>query len=297
MTRTLPQAVRVRVHDIVGHPVTTDPLGGMSGTQVVRVAGSGGTLVAKADVSARELGVYLTLASVFADRGIRIPACHGVVRAGDETWLLLEDIPSPLPHERWLTDPAVMATLRRLHRLPPATLDVLPDQFRPAWTGPMNRSALRWLPDDPNLGRRLATLRQEATPLFLPLVPISGDPNPLNWGLARAGELVLMDWERIGLGHPALDIAITVPGLPTLDEFDRVRDACRAADVSITREVGGIETRQLMLAKLWTVIEFLAGTPPVAEGAIEAVSGPVGRRRATALMVADELPGWLRQLT
>ena len=298
MTGTLPEAVRGRIHDIeiVGRPLTTDPLGGMSGARVFRVAGSGGTLVAKVGASPSELGVYLTLASVFADRGIRIPARHGVVRAGDETWLLLEDIPSPLPHGRWLADPAVMATLRRLHRLPPATLDDLPARFQPAWSGPMSQSALCWLGNDPDLGRRLATLRQEVAALFVPLGPISGDPNPLNWGLARDGELVLMDWERIGLGHPALDVAITLPGLPTLDEFDRVRDAYRAADVSMSSEGGGIETRQLFLAKLWTVIEFLAGTPPVVEGAIEAASGPAGRRLTTALTVAGEFRGWLRQL-
>ncbi len=294
MVESLPEPIIRRAEGIVGRPVTTESLGGMSGARVFRVAGCGGTLVAKANVSPRELGVYLTLSSVFADNGIRIPVCHGTVRAGDKAWLLLEDIPSPLSRQRWLADPEVMATLRRLHRLPPATLDALPDRFQPGWTESMDLAALRWLGENQDLASRLAAVCHETVSLFAPVGPISGDPNPLNWGLTRNGEIVLMDWERIGLGHPALDVAITVPGLPTLDEFDRVRGAYRAAEISMSGEVGGIETRQLFLAKLWTVVEFLAGTPPVVEGVAEA--GPVGRRQATAESVAAAFPGWLRQM-
>ncbi len=296
MVESLPEPVIRRAAGIVGRPVTTDPLAGMSGSRVVRVAGSGGTLVAKANVSPRELSVYLTLPPVFADNRIRIPGCHGTVDTGDEHWLLLEDIPSPLPRERWLGDPAVMAILRRLHRLAPATLDALPDLFRPGWTEAMDLAALRWLDEKPDLASRLAASRHEAVSLFAPVGPISGDPNPLNWGLSRNGEIVLMDWERIGLGHPALDVAITVPGLPTLAELDRVRDAYRAAETSMSGYHDSVMTRLLVLAKLWTLVDFLSGTPPVVEEVDEAASGPIGRRQETAATVAAALPGWLRRV-
>ena len=51
---------------------------------------------------------------------------------------------------------------------------------------------------------------------------ISGDPNPTNWSVREDGTVVLFDWERVGYGTPALDLAITVPGLGTPDDYRRV---------------------------------------------------------------------------
>lgn len=141
----------------------------------------------------------------------------------------------------------------------------------------MQRAALGWLPGT-GLDATLAVLQREAAPLFTARSVISGDPNPLNWGLSGDGELVLMDWERIGLGHPALDVAITMPGLPGLAEFERPALAYRSNDGS------EVSARRLMLAKLWTVVELLASTP---RWPVETVGdGPQQRRRETASMIA-----------
>lgn len=285
----VPEPVATAARPLLGAIDRITVLGGMGGARVVQLAGPGGTLVAKGGVSGRERAVYERLVASLAERGVRIPRWHATVLDGDDVWLLIEDIPVPLPPDRWLADASVMATLRRLHALPTAALDVLPSRFRPAWTASMEAAALAWLGDGTLGHGRLAALREEAAPLFEPTTVISGDPNPLNWGLSATGELVLLDWERIGLGHPALDVAITVPGLGTLPAFQRA--------VASYRSDGGpeVSARQLVLAKLWSVVELLAPTPTRSDE--NGRDGPRQRRSETASQVAALLPSWLDEVT
>ncbi|MDQ0220379.1 hypothetical protein ELQ35_19985 [Peribacillus cavernae] len=63
----------------------------------------------------------------------------------------------------------------------------------------------------------LSFLQEQAKVLFRPLCCISGDPNPTNWGVRNNGDLVLFDFERIGYGNPAIDLAITMPGFGSQD--------------------------------------------------------------------------------
>lgn len=243
------QAVPARVLDgarsIVGsnERVQLQTLGGMSGANVFRISGPHESLVAKGGVTVRERAVYEQLSDRLASRGVRIPRHFATVVEDADVWLLLEDVPRPLPRERWLADDEIMSVLARLHVLPIEELAVLPDRFQPAWSEAMQRAALERLPGA-GLDDTLAVLRREAAALFRPRSVISGDPNPLNWGLTDDGELVLMDWERIGLGHPALDVAITMPGLPGLADFERTAVAYRSNGGS------EVSAQQLMLAKL-----------------------------------------------
>lgn len=289
---TLPERVLSHARPMVGELLRAVALGGMSGARVVRVSGPDGTLVAKAGVSARERAVYERLANQLTERGIRIPQWYATV-INDDVWLLIEDIPHPLPRERWLADSGVMAVLRRLHHLPPSTLDILPDHFRPEWTAAMDQAAVAWLGDDARLTETLAVLRREAAPLFEPRAVISGDPNPLNWGLSVDRELVLMDWERLGLGHAALDVAITIPGLPTLPDFERTAHTYSRRPNPPDTPASEPNSRQLVLAKVWTVVELLATTPRRPDGA---TAGPDERRRKTAAHVAELVPSWLREV-
>lgn len=288
--RALPARVLDGARSIVGSSQRDrlQTLGGMSGANVVRVSGPHRSLVAKGGVTVQERAVYEQLSDRLATHAIRVPRHYATVVEDGDVWLLLEDVPRPLPRQRWLADDEIMAVLTRLHGLPIEDLSILPDRFQPAWTETMQRVALGWLPDA-GLETTLAVLRREAAPLFAPRSVISGDPNPRNWGLTGDGDLVLMDWERIGLGHPALDVAITMPGLPSLAEFERAALAYRSNDGS------EISARRLMLAKLWTVVEFLAST---ARWPVEtAGGGPQQRRRETASMVASLVPSWLADLT
>ena len=284
----IPDGVLGAARPVVGVVCDITTLGGMSGSRVVRIAGPVESLVAKGGVSGRERAVYERLSAALAKQGVRIPRWYGTVNGGGDAWLLLEDVPKPLPRERWLAHAGVMATLRRLHTLPVGELDVLPDWFRPVWTGAMDRAALGWLGDDSRLAGTLHSFRRAAAGLFEPLAVISGDPNPLNWGLSVDGELVLMDWERVGLGHPALDVAITLPGLPSLVEFEAAAHAYRWNDGP------GISVQQLVLAKLWTCVELLATTPRPIAGRPDDL--PEQRKREAARWLAAALPGWLGEV-
>jgi hypothetical protein len=127
----------------------------------------------------------------------------------------------------------------------------------------------------------LAAMQQEAQPLFVPGVPISGDPNPLNWGLRDDGTAVLFDWERLTIATPALDLAIAVPGLGDWIAFRAVA----AGYLGDARERADALARDIAAAKVWSVVELLAG---VAAGAVT-LSFPVER-------LTDTLPSWLRKL-
>src|SRR5579883_2966731 len=58
--------------------------------------------------------------------------------------------------------------------------------------------------------------------IFYTKVAPTGDPNPTNWGLRADGTIVLYDWERFGQATPAIDLAITVPGLGDRAVFQKV---------------------------------------------------------------------------
>lgn len=290
----LPDRALVLIAGLVGRPVDVTPLGGMSGARVFRATGPDGTVVAKGGASPLELAVYRELRSMMIAGGVRISTLHGVVEDGDRRWLVLEDVPAALPRDRWLADPEVMAMLARLHGLPASVIDAVPDRFRPAWTDEMDQSALDWLGEDREMPSILGVLRAEAAPLFAPLMPISGDPNPLNWGLSVNGELVLMDWERIGLGHPALDVAISIPGLPTVTDYDLAAAGYRQATEGIrVRDGLTVDARQLSLAKVWTVVEFLSESSGLAT---RGHAAPDRRRVEMAAALARAVPNWLRSL-
>ena len=281
----------VEVHslliDRIGDIKTVRPLGGMSGAQVWVVDGPAGRVVVKRTTSLREAAVYGALAPTLIAAGVSIPACFGQVDTGTGSiWLILEHIAEPLPRHRWLGNPDVMATLARLHALELTTLRSISDPFRPSWSLEMAAAvAARFA--DPAVGRRLDQLRVESQPLFAPNHVISGDANPANWGM-HDGQVVLMDWERIGLGHPALDVGITVPGLGTPDDFARVAEGYNA--VSVDRDTARVQVtpRQLALAKTWSIAELLA-----APDAASPNDGPERRRAETVEWLMGALPDWL----
>lgn len=171
------------------------------------------------------------------------PALDASVDDGDATWLVLEWISEPLPRERWIADSEVIATLRKLHQ---AYLPIPQSSwFAPSWTREMSATFLQWAPDVDHA--LLEDLQGRAQALFEPRAWMSGDPNPTNWGMRSNRALALFDWERFGRGTPALDLAITIPGLGAPDDFVRVARAygedARAADIAC--------------AKAWSVVEFV----------------------------------------
>lgn len=296
---SLPEAVARHVERLRGRIEAVEPLGGLSGSRVLRVRATDGSVVVKGGARAAEVEFYENIAPLLVNRGVGVPDllwAGVVVPANGERWLVIEAIPTPLPRERWGPDPEVLATLGRIHRAGDEPLPTLsaPDAFRPAWPAATSQLALATLtalpPDEvAALDTILTGLRAATAPLFAPECPLSGDPNPANWGLRTGGTLVLFDWERFCLGTPALDLAPIVPGLGIADDFAAAAERYLAAtaDPAARRSSNTIArlAQEIALAKVWTAVELLAG---IGQGLVP--DGP------TADWLRTQFPGWVRTI-
>lgn len=279
----LPPAVRQVLQATIGEPVSHERLGGMGQGRVYHARSANRTVIVKR-TGAVEDYFYRVLVPAWPELRRHTPRLLAAVEAEGQPWLLLEAIPNPLPQARRLADPEVLDVLRSIHTSTfpalPATLAL----YRPTWDMTATDRALAALPasDAATLARPLDILRRAAQPLFTPRTPLSGDPNPANWGLRDDGSLVLFDWERLCLGTPALDLAITVPGLGDPVAF-RLVAAVYATDAS--SEAIEQLAREIALAKVWSAVEFLAQN-----------AGRGERTEATVAWLAQHLAGWLLPL-
>jgi hypothetical protein len=263
----------------------------MSGAEVWRVGFPASSVVVKIGARPGEVAFYRRVADGLRRQGVPIPALEHAGRSAGTAWLVIEDIPTPLPTSRYLADVEVLTALRRLHV---ATWDQPPPyrgMFRPRWTEAASDAAMARFPPSvaAEIGPLLRALRRGSAHLFRPRCAISGDPNPANWGLRAGGGVVLYDWERYGRGTPALDLAITVPGLGDAGAFRLV--ATRYADIASASidpgpDPGPVETleRDIGLAKVWTVVEFLATLGPTTDD----------RAATVADWLASSVPDWIR---
>lgn len=278
-----PATLRAHVEHHFGQTTAIEPLGGMSGGEVARLCFARASAIVKRSRSPVETHVYTTLSTTLEGHGISLPRLRWSGQDGDDFWLVMEDIPNPLPRERWEADAEALGMLRRLHALPLDRSWMPPGAFVPSWLEGLTEAALDLFPERERAGLEplLERARRDALPLFEPSCPISGDPNPLNWGLRDDGSLVLYDWERFTLGTAPLDLAITVPGLGDEAAYERVAAVyLDGADRGAVEELAG----SIRLAKMWSVVEFLAG---VSSGAVEP-SFPVGD-------FVEQASGWLRR--
>jgi thiamine kinase-like enzyme len=199
-------------------------------------------------------------------------------------WLVIEDVPNPLPRERWFCNSEMLSILSRLHALP---LNV-PAVFEPQWTTEMTDKALTCFQADiaERLRARLMALQEQHQHLFEAQCLISADPNPGNWGVRENGELVLFDWERFGYGTAAIDLAITVPGLGDREQFSQVAETYLRLREPVP-SAASIErlSRDMAAAKLWTVIEYLSQT----------ADGEIGDA-APVQWIVEQFEGWFEDL-
>jgi hypothetical protein len=258
-----PTAVDGYLRTRYGPPAAIVPLGGMSGARVFRVRFATGSVIAKATAGTAEAGFYERVAGALRRRGIPVPDMERSFAVGDDVWLILEDVPRPLSRERWGPDPEVLAVLARLHATTWGRPLGLPGAFAPGWTEETTAAALSPFPTEvaAELADPLRGMRHESQGLFRPLCSISGDPNPTNWGARRDGTLVLYDWERFAAGTPALDLAIALPGLGDGAAYREAARGYRRAWVAIGDAPPWSSdrlAREIALAKVWSVVEFLA---------------------------------------
>lgn len=281
-----PERVRSTIGAMFGSPTAIEPLHGLSGAAVWRVTFAQQHIVVKRTRSRREAAVYRLLAPLLTAQGVACPALFWAGHTGDAHWLMLEAIPQPLPRSRRLADRDLLGVLYRLHRS--ALSDVI-EPFRPAWTDAMTAQMLDLLPGSAaQLHAQLARFQTLSQPLFGVERWISGDPNPANWGLRADGSIVLFDWERLGRGAPALDLAISIPGLGRSVDFQVVAAGYLAHDPALSQpDQRAIEklAREIAIAKTWNVVEFVS---------MAATGDPAIQSRIPALVQA--LPAWLAMM-
>jgi hypothetical protein len=212
-----------RIHGTLS---AVDALGGMSAGRVwrARFERNAATVIVKRSLSPAEARFYEQAAGPLLRAGVPGPRLEWALHLADAHWLVLEDIPAPLPFQNsagWQPDSRVVTILARLHAATRAAPPMLPDASPQTWTNATTDAALG--PFEPAMAARLAPplrrLQHESQPIFEAWCWISGDPNPLNWGRRMDGSPVLFDWELFGPGTPALDLAICLPGLGEPSQF------------------------------------------------------------------------------
>lgn len=260
-TAVLPDGVRRVVERVLGRVGAVERLGGLSGSSVCRVRTTGGRAILKGGVKAAEAEFYQDVAPLLARLGIAVPTRYWAGGLDGRWWLLLEDVPQPLPRERWGADPEVLRVLARLHAAAGLPRLRAADVFHPGWTEGTNAAAMgAFAPGDAaELRSTLEVLRGASGHLFEPVAPLSGDANPYNWGLRDDGTLVLFDWERFCRAHPALDLATPLPGLGTFEEYAETAERYLRLRTDAALPWSAAElTRDIGLAKAWIMVEFVA---------------------------------------
>lgn len=234
---------------MVGAVLDVEPLAGLSGRTVVAIHGEHGAVVARSNPAPVEVAMAGDLGAALRDAGVRTPGVRGLVETdAGEQWLLQEHVPFAMPRERWRSDPDAVELLRRLHSMPAAQVERVEHRYEPSWSAETDELASTALGSIPDRWRR------EAASAQLSKTVISGDPNPLNWRLTTAGDVVLLDWERMTVASPVLDLAVSLPGLPTATQVEH--------HLELYGSSAGATVRDVMLAKAFTVIELAAGARP-----------------------------------
>lgn len=255
-----PEELRKLAPDLCGAIVAVEPLVGLSGAAVWRLTGQYRSVVVKR-CTQREASLYRRADTLNA-AGVTLPALLWTGALVDGAWIVIEYLPGTPPRAVWLANPGWMQVLARLHRLPATVLAGVHEPFRPRWSTAMTGAALELVTaDQRGRLRAQAGVIAEATQGLQQVVqPISGDPNPRNWGLRSDGAAVLFDWERVGFGPPAFDLAITIPGLGSRSDAERVAQAYLAATGLTAPPATAVEplARDIMRCKAWVVVEFMA---------------------------------------
>ncbi|EOB3569292.1 phosphotransferase family protein [Vibrio vulnificus] len=163
-------------------------------------------------------------------------------------------------------------------------------QYRPdfavkthRWQAEDTEKALRSLALSNQNANSIRTLQTMSGEIFEHDGLISGDSNEGNWGTRASGELVLFDWERFGLGSPAIDLAPLVHGLGQLTDYHAIASLYRQHNPLLSNDT---LVRQLILAKGWLIVEV--------------TNLLVSREKQEAKMYIDwyrkQIPNWLKEV-
>jgi hypothetical protein len=262
-----------------GAPISIIDMGGINPGEVYRIDFKTQNFITKKVPHRREIVFYEKLAPVFNKNGLQVPFLEWSGSSLKLPWIVIEHIPHALPEHRWETDEEVIEYLAAIHNLKsdfdPSLL------YRPTWDEEMNLRVLDCF--DPKDKRKmeniLSTICSKSQHLFLPDCLISGDPNPKNWGLRSDGSLVQYDWQHIGLGTPALDLAISIcssENTKTCENVARIY-LSKTPDTNFKGQTSVAElATSIMLGCAWNYVRFLdrymAGKVNVPEKVIDHIA-------------------------
>lgn len=183
-------------------------------------------------------------------------------------YIVIEDIPKPYHVKGRQGDPAVVEVLYKFHSETWNKEQAVKGSYRPRWDGSFNETLLSKYNDKDamKLEPILAEVQRQSQKLFIPHCWINADTNPTNWGVRENGTVVLFDWERISCASPAIDLAITMPGLGTPDNslealitkiyLSKWRDSYIEFPLQEAELL-----KQINLAKIWSAVEFMSDPP------------------------------------
>ncbi|MGP2444876.1 phosphotransferase family protein [Pantoea ananatis] len=230
--------------------MTDADLAKMGSARVKRLMSEDGKpwAIEKEPVSEVEYAFYRDAAPLLAQLGILTPVVNSACY--EQRKLVLEYIPEPIQQDA-VTGDAFLSVIARLHSVPPD----------PSWTFSIHQwdeaalegcLALLRLPAQAE--RQFRAMQKHSNVLFEPHCVISGDTNAGNWGKRENGELVLFDWERFGLGNPAIDLAPLVKGMGGEEDYRAI--ARRYCQLN-SRFNADVLAKEIALAKAWIVNEVV----------------------------------------
>ncbi|HYI15257.1 MAG TPA: hypothetical protein VEX37_07700, partial [Thermomicrobiales bacterium] len=147
-----PQQLLTWIEKTHGAPSRAERLAGMSLNGVWRVLFDDASVIVKAGASENESRFYERVAPSMRAAGIPIPALYLTHHEPERHWLVIEDIPTPLPIPSagdWQPDERIVAILARLHATTRAEPPDLPEQEPHRWDPDATSAALNCLkPND-----------------------------------------------------------------------------------------------------------------------------------------------------
>lgn len=225
-----------------------DNLANMGSAQVRRIEVAGESFIEKINASPIEYHFYHNAAETLRAAGVDIP--NLITSNETNHYLLLEFIPLPVAQEEIAHDD-VLKVLANLH------CQCRHSHYafrRHTWSEQANEQAIELLQLSGAGAVQLITLQKRSDEIFSSEALISGDSNAGNWGRRTNGGLVLFDWERFGLGSPAIDLAPLIKGMGHWAEYEsiarRYKNFCPRVRIEKL-------TREIALSKAWIATEVI----------------------------------------
>ncbi len=260
-----PSSIQEYLKKSFGTPFGVKKLNGIkSEGGCYRIKFSNISVIVKQMIEPQEYLFYTQCTKFMNKVNNNIPNLYYYHQNAKSYWIVLEDIPNPLPKERWNADPQVVKVLFDLHSEMWGEKLSISNYYLPHWDDGLTTRVLGLFSTE--IGKQikplLCEIQQKSQQLFEPYCWINADTNPTNWGIRNDGTVVLFDWERVTCGSPAIDLSITISGLGTSDN---------STELSIVHQYLSLWSQlstdfplseqelfqQVKLAKFWSAAEFL----------------------------------------